>query len=205
MATVLKLQTTLSHDGTELQVKEITGAYNAVTNLEGWGAPNSVIANFQGAADLATLDITLPDGTTTVSIDVSNGSGFSPYFPSDSNQSIVLNNGNLGGINGEVIPDGLYNFTYTVVDDDPVSSNETLTLQGYFFIYFTIEACIHEQLASLCPEGCICGRAHTQKVLDMYTRFKGLVYSAGMGSISHLTDCLTDLQTLCNNTKCNNC
>lgn len=85
---------------------ELTGAYNALTNLTGYGTPNPTI----GSVTSAVLTVTDPDSTET-EIDLLATS----VFPNSTDSGINILNTQLGYTITEKLNTGIWTFLYTVV------------------------------------------------------------------------------------------
>jgi hypothetical protein len=88
------------------QFTELTGAYNALTNLTGWETPNPAV----GSATSAILTITDPDGTET-EIDLLATS----VFPNSTDSGINIVNTQLGYLKADKLNTGIWEFLYTVI------------------------------------------------------------------------------------------
>ncbi len=182
---------------TEFTFSELTGTYNATTNPTGWGTPNADITDFHSA----TLEITLPDGTTTYSIDLS---ATTPAFPVDtltSNQ-VTFDMSNIGGTAGNSIPDGVYTFVYTVQEDPGTGISYTQTITVAF--YCQVSCCVYSMFKDLDIE-CDCCDDDRKRITDAYLMLKGLIYNANCGNIPQFNSILEELQRLCTNNNCQNC
>lgn len=197
MALIPTLSFCLNNSCTELIVSETTGAYNAISNLGGYGAPNPTTAS----VTTYTLVITDPDDITyTINLLSTT------YFPTTDNTieySIPLTS--LG--NRTVIEDGYWQFAWTV------SSNVSLqefTAIGNSANYFTCnsECCVSALLANIdLNDDCCC--SDTSSEVTDYLKAKvllaGLKNAAFCGNLTLFDNIKTTLDRICAKTACRTC
>jgi hypothetical protein len=98
---------------------ELTGAYNALTNTTGYGAPNPTV----GSATSAVLTVTDPDETETV-IDLFDTS----VFPNSTESGINILNTQLGYDQSDKLNTGIWEFNYVVVTPQGTYTRNLKTL-----------------------------------------------------------------------------
>jgi len=156
MALVLDFTICESSDCTEFTFTDVTGIYNASTNPTGWGAPNPLIGS---AITPCNLVITLPDGTTSYTIDLATTS---PVFPVDqAPNELTLDMSDIGGTAGDSIPDGIYTFVYTVTS----STGGTYTQTATVAFYCQVNCCVMSMFKDICVE-CDCCDECTSRCAD---------------------------------------
>lgn len=185
-----------SHDGTELQVTETTGAYDLVTNPYGWGAPGALLIGDVDSSNIKIQNLSSTDATV-YTID-STGD-----FPNDTLDSIVITNDQIGGIAGDRIPDGVYSLEYTVVVDS--DRNCLAPLRKHFLVCYEAEKCISNLVANLKVKDCCCNCDEVNQVLTAFMYFKALKYAGCTGSVSRANELLKALSTMCANINCEDC
>lgn len=192
---VLDFSICQSSDCTEFIFSELTGTYNATTNSTGWGAPNATLASVTTPVNLV---VTLPDGTTSYTINLLSTT---PAFPVDTltSNEVTFDMSNIGGTAGDSIPDGVYTFVYTVT-----TSGGTYTQTATVAFYCQVSCCVYTMFKDLDIE-CDCCDDDRKRITDAYLMLKGLIYSANCGNISQFNSILEELQRLCTNTNCSNC
>jgi len=118
MALELKLTYTQSKDNKILTFTDASGIYDA-NNLGGWGTPNPSVTDIDGVAHTLTLDVVkrgIDNADTTYdTIDLYDLAG--PFatvedliFPITGD--MLVSNGTGASAVGEVLADGIYEFTY---------------------------------------------------------------------------------------------
>lgn len=196
---MLVLQFTISQsaDCTEFTFTDTTGTYNALTNPTGWGAPNDDIAN---TTPPCTLDITLPDGVTTYQIDLTSTT---PVFPVNAAPNeLILDAGDIGGVSGDKIPDGLYTFVYTVNTTTGGGTEYTQTAVVPFTCQ--VSCCVYSMWKTVHPD-CDCCDQDRENLINAYLMLKALKYQGNCGNTTEFNNTLALLQRLCLNAECSNC
>jgi len=196
MALQLKFTVENGNDCKSIIFTETTGAYNNPNNLTGWGSPNAAIAD----VDTATLSI---ENLTTLTVydDIT-------ITPSSSNGETTITTQDLeiSGVSiGDVtLPDGLYQFTYTVTMD-----NETVYEQEVKSLFLCESCCKIKKLASevdvdcnCCNDGCA---DDLYTFLEAHTLYKALQWSGICGAESEINKNIENLQEYLINTDCKNC
>ena len=174
--------------------KDITGIYNVTTNPTGWGAPNDTLAD---VTTPVTLDITLPNGTTTYSIDLTTTS---PTFPvNQAPDELEVDMSSMGGSAGDKIPDGIYTFVYTVT-----TTNATYTQTVTAAFYCQVNCCVLSMFKDLNVD-CDCCDEDRNNLMSAYLLLQGLKYAANCGNISEFNSILAALQKKCTQSNCSNC
>ena len=145
MSLVLKINACVVNNCTNIQFQELTGEYTA-GNLGGYGGPNP--GDMQAHAwNYITLTVTDPDNNMYV---LNLDALLNNDYPSSTGFAYILPNDLLGNISS--IKDGLWKFTYTIIDDN--NDTYTVTLEKYFIC--NIESCLESKLLNLNVEDCNC-------------------------------------------------
>lgn len=192
MALVPKINMCLNSGCTTLTFRETTGAYNALTNTGGYGAPNPTT----GDVIQVVLNVTDPDGEIYV-IDVT-----SEGFPTTNEDfEYELDMADLG--NRTSIEDGLWSFSLTVV------TNVTF-YTGYksYFFYCNAECCVNKLLSNVEPDECMCDEENNKRI-DRYIKVKTFLESlknaANCYNETRFDNILTVINKLCRNADCKTC
>ncbi len=190
MSVVLSFQICQSGDCSSLQFSELTGAYDAISNLTGWGSPNSLISD----ALTATLTITLAD-SSSYTIDLfATGN-----FPTTSSTIYDIINTDIGLVVGDVIPDQIITFTYTVT-----TASATYTQTNVQAFYCQAECCVNSMFLDL-DFDCDCSKDSIDLALKAYAMLQGLKMAANSGNRTNYNNILAQINKLCANSSCSNC
>lgn len=189
MSVILSFEICQSSTCGSLIFKETTGAFNANTNPNGWGAPNEDTTD----ALTAELAIQLADGSTyTIDLKATT------FFPTTDTTFEYLINGSDIGYDGQ-IDDQIISFTYTVT-----TSTETYTqtvVQGF---YCQAECCVNKMFVDLDFE-CDCIKDEMDSALKAFAILQGLKYSANCGNATNFNNLLAQLNKLCAGSSCASC
>lgn len=176
--------------------KETTGIYDADTNTTGWNDPNPEVGDYAPAVNSdATLYITLPDGTEA-EVDLSD------YFPSsDSTYSINITNEDLGLDADASLPNGIYEFTYTLtVDGGSYSRTHSVVITCEY------ECQVESLLSDLVTEECCleCDNEDLDKIVYLKTLICGAKLAAKCGNVTRAQNILDTIEELLEgNNDCN--
>lgn len=132
MAVALALTYSQSNDAKTLLLTDNTGAYDAVTNTGGWGAPNQVTSDVVLSSATTvdkywlTLDVTYTnssdESTVYDTIDLYDEftSEFSKSYGMEFELTMahLLESGVAAGTATDVFPDGIYDVVYTITEAD---------------------------------------------------------------------------------------
>lgn len=134
MAVALALTYSQSNDAKTLLFTDSTGAYDAVTNTGGWGAPNQVTSDIVLSSSTTvdkywlTLDITYTNSADESTVydtiylydELDFVSEFSKSYGMEFelNMTHLLESGVAAGTVTDVFPDGIYDVTYTITEAD---------------------------------------------------------------------------------------
>jgi len=148
MALELSLSSAESNDNTTFTVTDDAGAYDAVTNLTGWGAPNLTVATIT----TLTLDIDITDagGTTTTYDQIDLATDFGPLADRGDlvfaiTSDLLLVSGVALGLVTDELPDGLYDLIYTV--DEGLGTEDIHTETA--LVYGVVKVLVYEKLRVL--------------------------------------------------------
>lgn len=205
MALIPKLQFCLNNSCSELLISETTGAYNALTNVGGYGAPNPELVEVLGY----TLTITDPNDVE-YTIDLFGvGIGYFPTTDSTIEYSIPLTS--LG--NRTVIEDGYWQFSWEVtglIDNFP-DPGTNFTATGNSASYFTCnaECCVAALLAKIDIDEDECNCNDNSKNIMNYLKAKAFLESlknaAFCGKLTLFNTIQSAITKLCNKTDCKTC
>ena len=190
----LQFEVFQSNDCTQFTFKDTTGIYNAISNPTGWGAPNEDITL---VSTPITLDITLPDGITTYQVDLVTTN---PLFPVDQPpDELLLDASYIGGNAGDLIPDGVYTFLYTVT---ALGGTYTQTLVTGFTCQ--VCCCVQSMLKSI-RSGCDCCDNDLMQIMEAQLILAGLQCQLACGNIDQFNNTLNVLQRICKISNCDKC
>lgn len=177
----------------EFLFTDTTGVYNADTNTTGWGAPNPV------TGDVDTAILSIENLTTSITYDDIS------VTPNDETTIYGTDDFNISGINVcyTQIPDGLYEFTYTVTIGD-----DTYTYRFKKLILCQTYCKVRQLAVEVDPDcGCCnsdCGK-DTINFIEAFTLLKALEYSACCASVANINSNFESLQTFLSHLSCKNC
>lgn len=203
---------TRAADGLSITATDLTGAYNATTNLTGYGAPNPA-ATYPPFVS-SVISVYMPDPetllptTTAITIDVASA------FPSAVNGTFSITNVLLGLSATTVLKDGVWKFIWTQVYDDGGEQTQETTTQKV--LYQVVECCIDNQIIEAI--GC-CDHNEEQYLRWAIAKlYLGLMVprldDAGEVIESVIDECgqynkaatmLLELQEICDNENCAEC
>lgn len=195
MALDLKFCYSSGSDCKSFLIKDETGAYDAVTNIGGYGDPNLEIAD----VDLTEIIVTKPDDSKVT---------FNPaIFPTTNMELIyVINAASLGYTS--VIEDGLYTIKYKLTDINNVVYKTSKT-----FLFTCSLACkIQNILADSVKfqmncDDCNSGiNENLEKAMMIQTLYDGLCAMSQCGTSStKINEALDNLQTMVSEYDLENC
>lgn len=205
MALQVSLSSIQQNSCAEWVFTDNTGAYDAVTNTDGWGAQNLPIDD--GTITYAELIISkYTDGVTTgdqITIDIiSNwedltGLTSDPYDTGTTVANVVFT---LTSDFGLDLSDGVYQVTYrvgdgTTYDDSTNKSSVTYNIATYC----NIECCVEQRLANSPTEySCVeCSNSYIDITMTLWTLLQALKLAACSASIDKYLTILATLQSAC--------
>lgn len=183
---------------TSFYFAERTGAYDAVLNPTGWGAPNAAI----GDASAATLTITYAGATTPLApVDIN------PPFPvSTVDNAYEVTAASLGL---DEFPSGWMRVTYSVTVAGPPAVTYTVT--QLVLIDCDLDCCISEKMidaASAVVNGDCCDDCQEDKVMNALF-LEAVLEGTRAATCSGLEDVVTTnveyLETQCGESPCSGC
>lgn len=219
MAVALALTYSQSNDAKTLLFTDNTGAYDAVTNTGGWGAPNQVTSDIVLSSATTvdkywlTLDITYTnssnESTTYDTIDLYDEftSKFSdPYgMEFELNMTHLLESGVAAGAVTDVFPDGIYDVTYTITeaDTDLLVYAKDYELLVYGNIQIAVFDMIRENVSTVYKQKLFnADERDWQELLEasfIYAYYNGLIASADDAERSKKIEMLYFLEQKLNN------
>lgn len=164
---------------------DTTGAYDVVSNPDGYGAPNATIAQISQA----NLYITDTGGTTHV-VNVY------PTFPSSSNATFTVNNTDLGLLATDVLPDGFYKVRYEVQGTTSTQNGVLSSVTKDMLLSGGVECCVRKMAAK---GDCNCKKPEAVEARMLY---EAMILSAENCDETCAEKILKELQRMCNK-KCN--
>lgn len=173
-----------SDNAKELKFVETTGAYNAVSNTGGWGAPNELV----GDATLVELKIT-PPGGSEVTIDISTN------FPTTDNAiEKTLRSQDLGLGTDVGLPDGIWDFKYEVTTPSQglIVNCQNILISG------GARCCVYNMLAD--AEIHDCDGSDLRRALEAFTYYRSALACAAAGHTDKFTELLALIANYCNKT-----
>ena len=174
-----------SDNAKEFTFTETTGAYNASTNVGGWGSPNEATST----ATAVTLEVTPPGATAAISIDMSASY---PTAVSTTEKTIRTQDLSLG-TDGE-FADGLWIFEYIVTTplEGALSNKQTIFISG------AARCCVYNMLADI--DLCDCDGTERARALEAFTYYRSAIACAAVGDSSKFTLILAIIEKYCNPT-----
>lgn len=196
MSVVLKFNICQSNNCKSFTFTEQTGAYNALSNTTGWGAPN----NSNLDAQTATLTITKPDGTQTIL------NLFPSGFPTiNTNLQFIINNTDLGYGSSDTIPDGEFIFVYETTSTGRITFDFIQTKD--IFTFCNAKCCVFNMFSNI-PENVSCDCCDDTNILKAEKArafLEGLKFAASCGLKNKFKTLLDTVNKLCKNQNCSSC
>lgn len=185
MALIPIISACLENNCTELKVSDITGVYNASTNLGGWETPN--IAG--SAVTSATLTINYPDNSTIQVVDVTSQIPSTVTGPFDFTV--------ISPSSPETkFPDGKYKIVYSVTD------GVTTYTYDLCVVFYCIINCAALNLFKQIPDN-LDDEAFMDNAYLTQALLLGLESSACCQDVDSLEKIITKLEGLTNFEDCN--
>jgi len=191
MALIPKLSVCSLNACSTLRIKEITGLYNSIKNLYGWGSPNPGVAD----ALTATLEITSPSGTVTT-IDVLS------QLPNPYVEAFYFTDISITPEDGE----WTIQYIITTTDGKVIYTYSNILRT---FLTCSVRCCIDKIHAKVLNnyEDCGCGCTNIseleQKVNFMESLYDTMMSTNSCNNSDTRDKILTQLQRLCKLEKCN--
>lgn len=130
MAVAINFKAKQTTDQLYVVVNELTGTYDASTNLGGYGAPNPIV----GAALSAQLIFTKLGDTTSYTVNI-----FTSGFPTtDKTKTVSIPYTSFGGAAGDKMPNGIWNVEYIVTFPNSITTHNDF----YFAFVEGLSCCI---------------------------------------------------------------
>jgi hypothetical protein len=199
MALELKINVTSNNQGGFI-FREDTGQYS-VTNLTGWGSPNPTLAS---VVDV-TLEVFLPDSSTYLptsnSVVLDSGDNLNVDFPtSDYTKQFDITGQMLGGSAGSDVPDGVYEFLYTVT----VSPDTEYSISKYAVMIDGVMCCISKLSVDAIEAWCGCGcDKKTSRFESGMLMIEAAKYAVFCGNITATAAAISNAVSVCNG--CSDC
>jgi|TARA_R110002126_G_scaffold159053_1_gene306349 hypothetical protein len=178
-----------------LNFKETTGAYDALNNTDGWGAPN------EATTDAVTTTLTITDPSATVTILTSAELAGLASFP-NSNTGLILQITPevIGGVIDSKFTDGLYTIAYEVI-----TATTTYNVTHKVFVSGQARCCVYGMLGDVDLGNCDCTSADLADALEAYTFYRSLIANAACGNETKYTQLLGIISKLCAHEHCSSC
>ena len=164
MALTLSLTNTISNI-TEFTLTDSTGTYS-VTNTGGWGAPNIAISD----VEYAHLIFTTPAGVL-YDIDIIDDLGIDFSTATTADLIYTITNDMVGGVEGDIIPDGVYTVEYQISDSatwDGGGNDYSITLT--IMSYYEVQNSVFERIGEI-PTYYNCGGCDNPYIKETSTLF----------------------------------
>jgi hypothetical protein len=188
MALYLNFNVKQSDNARELAFTETTGAYDVSNNPGGWGAPNPIISD-QEEAEISVL----PPGATTATV----LNLFTVSFPTtDNTQEFIIKSQDVGLGIDQILPDGLWEITYTVTDTTPVI-NLVYTNDQTIFVSGQARCCVYGLLADADISCCDCDGSDLARALEAFTYYRAAIACAACGNVCKFTEALALVMNYC--------
>ncbi len=195
MAFQPKFTVSLGSDCHSFIITDTTGNYNASTNPTGWGTPNPA------TSDVTRITLSVTNLYTGVTYDDIVALAYTTAVTVFPTSDLEIDGVSIGDV---VMPDGLYEFTYTIV----ISGTTTYVAESTN-ILLCQSCCKIKKLASKVKIDCGCCN---DKCAEKITRFleadalyKAIMYTGLCSSNSEIFDSISNLQEFLININCNNC
>lgn len=190
-----------SKDGTKIYIVEVTGLYDATTNVGGYGGVNP------DAADVLPV-ITVTDAAGVEYIfeaDVSSDPDLTGIFADDSSTNILtLDASVLGGVSGEKITDQLFTFEFDWSDalNDPAEWSSVTTL--YYGSAAQLRCCAQKFLAQISSGNCGCDSPDQANATycQLIATIDSFVWAAECNDITSANELLLQAQKICRDKNC---
>lgn len=175
-------------------VSEKTGAYDALLNPTGWGAPNATI----GSATAATLSVLYAGATVAIDIDVL------PSLPTTNVDAAY--NVTVAALGLTEMPAGLTRVTYTVI-----AGGTTYTTTKNVLFDCEVACCVSNKLveaSSAVVNGDCCNECKDEKVINsLYLEavLEGARAATCGGLTSIANSNISYLETKCGDSACSGC
>lgn len=160
---------------------DTTGAYDVVSNPDGYGSPNATIAQISQA----NLYITDTGGTLhTVNV--------YPTFPSALNASFTVNNTDLGLTANDVLPDGFYTVRYEVQGTTGTQNGVLSSVSKKVLLSGGLDCCVRKLAAK---GDCNCKKPEAVEARMLY---EAMVLAAENCDETCAEKIFKELQRMCN-------
>jgi len=195
MAFQPKFTVSLGSDCHSFIITDTTGNYNASTNPTGWGTPNPA------TSDATRITLSVKNLYTNITYDDIVALAYTTAVTVFPTSDLEIDGVSIGDV---LMPDGLYEFTYTIVISDTTTyiatSNNILLCESCCKIK-TIAANLDLD-CGCCNDPCA---DDIWKFLQVYTELKIIEYSGYCGSSSNIFKKIKSLQSLLKHFDCKNC
>lgn len=185
MALIYKIEACSNNNCQLINIFDVTGVYNSVSNPSGWGAPNPLISD----ASSSTLSVMYPGSVIPTVINTF------PTLPNITNIPYVLT---PASVVLSAFPDGKYEFiSHIVVLGVDYYSNTTI------YVLCGVECCVRKLLAGISSKrDCCMDDEKVEAALLAQTLLDALKASAECGDFDNADLILAELQKICAGTDC---
>jgi hypothetical protein len=183
----LKLKITQTSDLKKLNIFDITGDYDVITNPGGYGAPNPAKTVFNGSLDKYKFVITDPNGLVTTLQYAGNAPLFSTSVLFSTGLEIF--NSTLGGVTATtanfkdtVLIDGNWTIIYSLYDS---GTNTTYTASKNMFLTGNLDCARNKELVTLAEDYCLskCDYKKIDALMEYELYYKGLQDAVRCGNL----------------------
>ncbi len=218
MALILKVEGSFSADGLKMYAADVTGTYNASTNLGGWGAPNQatttvttfqIVCNWISAGSTVTYNFTVSSGTITVATMIDTaGTTFNIFsaltstsFPFDTPDLFELTSVYGTAAKLPTLADGQFQLTYKAIS---ASVPFTYTTSTTYFRDCDLKCCI-STLRLTADVNCDCSDSVREQVNRAEYWWKSALCAVAVGKSNTVAlEYFTKAQEVCEN-DCSGC
>lgn len=172
-----KLNAFIGNACKSLILKDVTGAYNAITNIGGYGSPNSEIG------DITSVQINII--TPTVAYSIIDPIGFPTL---DSNFEYEVPTSIISSI-----PDGIYKIEYILSDGVTTFSYGP----KYHVFYCNIKCCVQKLIIDACKIKCDCNNPIVKNAAYANILLLGLEANKECGNMLVVNEILVKLNQIC--------
>lgn len=169
---------------------ETTGAYNVISNINGWGTPNEATST----ATTALITIKDENNESVGSVNI-----FSTGLFPTTDSTIVYNLGSLNFNQGSntTLTDGVYYVTYSVT-----TPSGTLPKTKAVFLSCNVKNCVYNMFKDVLDSDCNCTDEKLENAGKAWDLFQALLSAAECGQIEAFKNYLTLINNLCEGGPC---
>ena len=203
-----------SNDSTILTISDATGLYDVTTNPNGWGTPNTALADIDGTTTDLQIQITYTDS----SLNVTEYDPIDFYtlnlVPPSSIEDIVFTitcaelkvSGNAIGTEEDELPDGWYDIVYSISYNEAGGIGTSSSTTGYKLCIRKVRNTIYNYFLSVPYHNILAikSKLYTPNLLDLsypiylVSLYEGINSNITEGNKNHILGELNELERLIN-------